>query len=163
MKKISYYIISIIFIFSIYSCVGYEPIFNTSKFKFNIEEYKVEGDKKLGRQIYSKLYNLSKSNKNNPNTKNFDIIINSSKVKNATAINSSGKVLEYKIIINVNILIKDYFTDSKILNHKFSSFSSYNVQEQHSETVKLEVKTIENILNKIYQDLLIKISEKIAN
>jgi hypothetical protein len=163
MKKISYYIISIIFIFSIYSCAGYNPIFNSSKFKFNIEEYKIEGDKKLGRQIYSKLYNLSKSNKNNPDTKNFVITIKSTKEKNATAINSSGKVLEYKMTINVNILIKDYFTDNKILNHKFNSFSSYNVQKQHSETVKLEIKTIENILNKIFQDLLIKMSEKITN
>ena len=163
MKKINYYIISIIFLFNIYSCVGYEPIFNSSKLKFNIEEYKIEGDKKLGRQIYSKLYNLSESNKNNPDAKNFSIIIKSSKEKHATAKNSSGKVLEYKIIININVLMTNYLTDDKILNHNFNSFSSYGVQEQHSETVKLENKTIENLLDKIYQDLLIRVSEKTVN
>ncbi len=163
MKKIYYYIISLIIILSIYSCAGYEPIFNTSKLKFNIAEYKIEGDKKLSNQIYSKLYNFSKSNINDPDSSSFNLKIKSSKEKSSTAKNSTGKVLEYKVTLKVDILIEDYFTNDKILKHNFSSFSSYNVQDQHSETVKLENKTIENLLNKIYQDLLIKISEKVAN
>ena len=43
------------------------------------------------------------------------------------------------------------------------SSSSYKVQDQHSETIKLENRTIENLINKTYQDLLIKLSENILS
>ena len=39
--------------------------------------------------------------------------------------------------------------------------SSYKVQDQHSETVKLENQTIENLINTTCQDLLIKLSENL--
>ena len=44
----------------------------------------IKSNKKLGRQIYSKLYNLSKSNKNNTEIQSITIIIASTKNKNAT-------------------------------------------------------------------------------
>ena len=79
---------------------------------------------KLGRQIYSKLYNLSKSNKKNAETKSITIIIDTTKNKNATVKDSAGKVLEYRIILINNIIIKDYLTDDEILNQTFS-YSSH--------------------------------------
>ena len=38
---------------------------------------------------------------------------------------------------------------------------SYKVQDEHSETIKLENKTIEDLINKIYQNLLIELSQSI--
>ena len=58
-------------------------------------------------------------------------------------------------------LLKDYLTEKVIFEKNFYSFSSYRVQDEYSETKKLENKTIENLINKIYQDLLIKMSETI--
>ena len=49
----------------------------------------------------------------------------------------------------------------KILNHTFSYTSVYKVQDQYSETKKLENKIIEDLINKTYQNLLIKLSESI--
>ena len=72
--------------------------------------------------------------------------------------NSAGKILEYKISLNTNIIIKDYLTNDKILNHSFTYSSSYKVQDQHSETIKLENTTIKNLINKTGDDLIIKIS-----
>ena len=49
----------------------------------------------------------------------------------------------------------------EILNKTFSYSSAYNVQDQHSETIKLENKSIEIIINKTYQELLINLSQNI--
>ena len=52
-------------------------------------------------------------------------------------------------------------TDDEILNHNFSYSSTYRVQNRYSETIKLENKAIKDLINKIYQNLLIKLSESI--
>ena len=79
MKKINYLIISLILLIYINACAGYKPIFSSSKLQFDIANYSIQGDKKLGNQIYSKLYNLSKSNKNNPEAQSVHVLINASK------------------------------------------------------------------------------------
>jgi len=143
------------------SCAGYKPIFSSSGLKFEIADHSIEGEKKLGNQIISKLKNLSKINENSTDVQSIDVYITILKTKNSTVKNSAGKILEYKIVINSTIEIKDYITEKVIFEKKFDSFSSYRVQDEYSETKKLENKTIENLVNKIYQDLLIKMSETI--
>jgi len=158
MKKITYLIISFIFLNFINACAGYKPIYTTN-LQFEIADYSIKTNKKLGRQIYSKLYNLSKSNKKSIETKSIAIIIDSTKNKNATVKNSAGKVLEYRMILTSNIIIKDYLTGDEILNKTFTYSSTYKVQDQYSETIKLENKSMKNLTNKIFQNLLIKMSE----
>ena len=160
MKKISYLIISIIFLNFLNACAGYKPIYSAN-LNVEIANYSIKTNKKLGRQIYSKLYNLSKSNKKNSETKSIAVVIDVTKNKTATVKDSAGKVLEYRILLSGSIIIDDYLTDEKILNQNFSHSSVYRVQDQYSETIKLENKTIENLINKIYQNLLIKLSESI--
>jgi len=162
MKKI-YLIISFLILICIYSCAGYEPIFSSSNLEFKITDYVIKGDKKLGKQIYSKLYNLSKYNESNPDSKNIFISIDISKEKESTAKNSSGEILEYKISVNGNIEIKDFLTDKTVLNYNTTSFLSYKVQDQYSDTVKLENRTLENLINKIYQDLIVQMSSNMTN
>ena len=159
MKKISYLLISLIFLINIGACTGYKPIFSSSNLEFNITDYSIVGDKKLGNQIYTKLYNLSRSTKNTPEAKKIYILINVSQNKNATAKNNAGKILGYRINLTTTIMIKDSITKNEILNDTFFFFSTYKIQEQFSETIKLENQIIENLINKTYQDLLIKLSE----
>ena len=64
MKKITSIIVLFILFICINSCAGYKPIFGSPNVQFEIADYSIEGDKKLGNQIYSKLYNFSKSIKN---------------------------------------------------------------------------------------------------
>ena len=82
--------------------------------------------------------------------------------KLATVKNSSGKILEYKINLNTKIIIYNFLTDEEVLNQNFNYYSSYKVQDQHSETLKLENQVIENLVNTTYQNTLIKISESFA-
>ncbi len=158
MKKITYLTISFILLIGINACAGYKPIFNTSNLQFKISDYSIKGDKSLGKKIYTKLYNLSQSNKSNTAVKNINISIEASKSKTVKVKDSAGKILEYNIILNTNVEIKDYFTNNQILNHNFNYFSSYKTQDQFFDSLKLENKTIENLLDQTYQDLLIKMT-----
>ena len=161
MKKISYLLISLIFLINIGACTGYKPIFSSSNLEFKITDYSILGDKKLGNRIYTKLYNLSRSTKNTPEAKNIYILINVSQNKNATAKNNAGKILGYRINLSTTIMIKDSITESEILTHTFSFSSTYKIQDQFSETIRLENQMTENLIDKTYQDLLIKLSEHI--
>ena len=162
MKKKSYLFFLIILLFFINGCGGYKPIFGSSNLQFEIANYSIEGDKLLGKRIYNKLYNLTKSAKKYENTKKIDLLINVSKSKNSTVKNNAGKILEYKITLNTKVIIKDYVNANNILKQNFSSSLSYDVQDQYSDTMKLENKIIETMLNNTYQDLLIKLHQNIG-
>ena len=159
MKKTTFLIISLFLLIYINACAGYKPIFSSSNFEFKIADYSINGNKKIGNKIYSKLHNISKSNKNNPDALNVRVSIDTSMNKLATVKNSSGKILEYKMNLNTNIIIYNFLNDEEVLNQNFSYYSSYKVQDQHSETLKLENKIIENLVDTTYQNTLIKISE----
>ena len=161
MKKIFYLISLFVLLIFISGCGGYKPIFGSSELKFKIADYSIEGEKTLGKKIYYKLNNLSKSLKDNQDVKNIYFSIKVSKEKNATVKNSTGKILEYRISLKTEIQVKDFTSNNGILNKTFNYSSTYKVQDQHSETIKLENKSIETIINKIYQELLINLSQNI--
>ena len=161
MKKIAYLIISIIFLSFINACAGYKPIYTTS-LQFEIADYSLKNNEKLGKKLYSKLYNLSKSNKQNTNSLSITIMIDITKSKEASAKDSAGKILEYRNLLSSNIIIKDYLTDDEILNQNFSYSSTYRVQDKYSETKKIENRSTEDLINKMYQNLLIKMSNIIT-
>ena len=160
MKKITCLIISIIFLTFINACAGYKPLYTTN-LQFKIADYSIHSNKKLGQQIYSKLDSLSKSNENNASIQNIAVSIDITKDKSPTSKDNKGKILEYRITLKSNIIIKDYFSDDKILNQDFIYSATYKVQNRYSETIKLENKSIENLINKIFQNLIIKMSENI--
>jgi len=163
MKKIIYLIATVIFLNFISACAGYKPLYTTN-LQFEIADYSLKTNTKLGKQIYLKLYNLSKNNykKNNQNIKKITITIDTKKIKSPTAKDTTGKVLEYKITIGSSVKINDYLTKNKILNYDVSYSASYQVQDQYSKNIKLENKNIENLVNKIYENLLIKMSENMT-
>ena len=158
MKKIPYLFILFIILINIGACTGYEPIFGSSNLEFKINDYLISGDKNLGNQIYSKLYNLSQSSKKTSEAKNIYLLINTSKEKNATAKDSAGKILGYRINLSTTITIKDVMTGNEILHENFSYSSVFKAQDQYSETIKLENQTTQNLINNTYQELLIKLS-----
>jgi len=159
MKKIFYTILSIYLFAYINACTGYTPIYSSSKFNFKIEEYSIKGEERLGNLIYRKLSNISKSNKNNLESQGISLLIETNKDKKSTVKNSVGKILEYEINLHTNLIINDFLTEEVILDQKFNYSVSYKVQDNHSDTIKLENKNIENLIDKTYQDILIKISE----
>ena len=138
-----------------------QPIFGSTNLQFEIADYSIEGNKILGNKIYSKLYNLSKSKKDDQNLRSVGLVIKVSKGKNATAKNSAGKILEYKITLNTDIKVTDFITKDKILNQIFVSSLTYKVQDKYSDTVDLENRSIEDLLNKTYQELVTRLAQNL--
>ena len=137
---------------------GYKPIFNStnSNLNFKIAEYIINGDTETGNII---LANLKKNLGTGENNKKIKVIINSSQSKIATTKNSTGKATAYKITVVSNIEIIDYDIGNIILVDTFSSSLTYKVQEQYSETINIEDKTLKNIMLRIHQNLIIKVSK----
>ena len=92
MKKISYFIISLIFLMNTIACTGYKPIFSSSNYNFSISDHSISGNKKIGYQIYSKLYSIVK--------------LNNRAVKDATTVGSFSGLGNLKFISNVHIIFK---------------------------------------------------------
>lgn len=159
-KKISLIFLSIFFILS-NGCAGYKPIYSNSNLEFKIVDYIIKGDKRLGNKIYSKLYNLSRTKKNLDSDKSIILLIDTSLNKNETSKDSSGKVLEYKLTLIAKIEILDFLSNDRILNQAFVSSLNYKVQSQYSETIKLENSSIEDLIDKTYKDLLVKLTQNI--
>ena len=161
MKKIAYSALSLILLIIINGCAGYEPIFGSTNLQFKIADYSIHGNKILGNKIYSKLYSLSKSTKDDQNIRSINLVIEVSKDKQAQSKSSSGKILDYKITLNTKIKITDFVSNNEILTQNFSSSLTYKVQDQQSDTIILENKSIENLIDKIYQKLYIELSKNI--
>ena len=163
MKNIYKLIIPIIALILLNQCSGYKPIFSTQNLQFKIDSYSIKGNKILGNKLYSKLHNISKSNKNNQNVVAVNLIIDIKKDKESTTKSSAGKVLEYKITLSTQVEVLDAYTDDIILKQNFVSSSTYKVQEQYSSTLNLENQSIENLIERTYQELLNSLSENISS
>ena len=161
MKKIAYPILSFILMVLISGCSGYAPIFGSRNLQFEIADYSIEGNKILGNKMYSKLYGLSKSKKDDQNLRSIDLVIEISKDKKATTKDSAGKILEYKITLNTVIKVTDFITRDNILNQIFTSSITYKVQNKYSDTINLENRSTENLLNKTYQEFVIRLAQNI--
>jgi len=161
MKKIANQIFLFILLIFINGCAGYQPIFSSTNLQFEIADYSIEGNKILGNKIYSKLYSLSKSKKDDQNLRRVDLVIKVSKDKNVTTKDSAGKILQYKITLNTDIKVTDFITKDKILNQIFVSSLTYKVQDKYSDTVDLENRSIEDLLNKTYQELVTRLAQNL--
>ena len=161
MKKIANPIFLFILLIFINGCAGYQPIFGSTNLQFEIADYSIEGNKILGNKIYSKLYSLSKSKKDDQNLRRVDLVIKVSKDKNVTTKDSAGKILQYKITLNTDIKVTDFITKDKILNQIFVSSLTYKVQDKYSDTVDLENRSIEDLLNKTYQELVTRLAQNL--
>ena len=161
MKKVIYPIFSFILLLFINGCAGYEPIFGSTNLQFEIADYSIEGNKILGNKIYSKLYSLSKSKKDDQNLRRVDLVIKVSKDKNVTTKDGAGKILQYKITLNTDIKVTDFITKDKILNQIFVSSLTYKVQDKYSDTIDLENRSIEDLSNKTYQELVTRLAQNL--
>ena len=161
MKKIIHLFVLLTLVFLVNNCAGYKPIFGSSNLQFNIVDYKIEGNEILSQKIYSKLHKSSKSIKSE-NKREISLTISTEKNKFATSKDSSGKILEYKITINSKIKVTDYLNESKILEKNFSASQSYKTQDQYSDTLNSENKSVENLINEIYRELLVILSQNIV-
>ena len=68
---------------------------------------------------------------------------------------------QYKITLDTKIVVNDFKENNKIFSQDFIYSTIYKVQDQISDTKTTEKAAIENLINRTYQDLLIKLSQNI--
>lgn len=123
-------LIKAIILFLLIAVTGcsYKPIFSEQNYGFEIEEITLVGEKKVNRIIYNKL-NFIK-NKTEKKVRKFTVEIKSEKIKKIVSKDSKGDPLkfemnisvEYQIISNGNVLLRNEIEKSNIYNNETDQF-----------------------------------------
>ena len=129
---------------------GYEPIYSNKNIKFNIKKIKIENNLNIGRQIKNRLNIFSSDN---PNNVSYVVEINSYFVKTTASKDKQGNPKTFNISVIANVK----FTDNENVerNKSFEESINYNNDENKFSLKKYEDSLIENLTEKIVENLLI--------
>ena len=135
------------------SACDYKPLYSTDKISnYNISSIEINGDKNVNNFIKRGLNNYKNSNSN----KNYELILNTSYSKNILAKDKTANTTDYKLSVNVEMIVievKDNSTDK--IEKKITFNEDLNVkknsnnfgQENYENVSKINMAEI--ILNKI--------------
>ena len=124
MKKI----ITILLLFTIFGCAGYEPIFSSKNFNFYIDEIEITSSDKISKKIKKKLkhYRIKKTDQ-----KSYNLRINSTTQQKIISKDSKGDPLIYELEIKSNrVIISD---SKKTTNLDFVEKFNFNNQSNKFE------------------------------
>ena len=153
MKKLIYYLP---FIFLIISSCGFK-IENYSKLSnFAINEINLNGDQRINYKLKNGL--LFKSNKNSEILLN--LTLKTIKTKTIREKNIKNEITKYEININVDVQFEKVNSENKKL-FTISSSSDFSVDSQYSKTLNNEKKLIEDLSNKISQQIYDKLVREV--
>ena len=148
MKKKNYLIV-IIFSFLILSSCGFKKINKVGNNSFSINEITTSGDKTISYLVK----NIISINAPSTSSNKLNIEIDFAKSKVSKEKNISKKTTKYelKIIANVKIIEKD---NLKVINKSFEKSITYQVDDSHSATLTNEKNSIEDLSEKIAEDIV---------
>ena len=129
---------------------GYETIYSSKSIKFNIKEIKIENNLDIGRQIKNRLEIFSSDS---PGNKNYILRISSYFDKTTASKDKQGNPKTFNLSVIVNVT----FIDNKNIerNKSFVENISYNNNENKFSLKQYENSLIENLTEKIIDNLLI--------
>lgn len=151
MKKIILYFCFL----AIYGCAGYEPLFSTKELSYYVIDIKNVNKNNLTEKISKRLKNYT--SKGNNNKKGYKLEISSNMSNIISSKDGKGNVSSYKMIVNVNVKVFNQDSDLLISTLNFNKDFVYNNQENKSNLDKYKKDIQENIINKISQDIIIKL------
>lgn len=146
-----YKLINLVFFLLLLTSCGFEVVKNT--YGFNILEVNAEGDKKISYALKNRI----KINNSDLNKNFIKINIDSEKVKLIKEKNIQNKITKYeiKIVSNVKYMILPE-NITKILT--INKAAHYNVADNKVETLNNEKKLIDNLIDEMADEILLKIS-----
>lgn len=154
MKKLS--IITLFFIFfSITNC-GFKAIDQSEIINFDIAEIETTGNKIINFKLRNKLQFNSKDN----DKELVKILLNTTKSKQVKERNIKNQITKYEIKVTVNVSVNII---NKQLSKEFlvNKVGSYNVNKQHSITIRNEKKLIELITDDLSDEILDELRVKL--
>ena len=129
---------------------GYETIYSSKNIKFNIKEIKIENNLDIGRQIKNRLEIFSSDSTSN---ENYFLEINSYFDKTTTSKDKQGNPKTFNINVTVNVKFID--NENIERNKSFAESINYNNDENKFSLKQYENSLIENLTEKITDNLLI--------
>ena len=150
MKKIFFYLC----IFSIFGCAGYEPLFSTKNLSFYIEDIKNINNDVITKKISK---NINNNKLKGENKIVYLLEIESDIINNIASKDSKGNPLTYNIILDVKVKVFKRNTELPINILKFDKSINYNNQANKFDLNEYKKTIIENITNKISQEILISL------
>ena len=129
---------------------GYETIYSNKNTKFNIKEIKIENNLDIGRQIKNRLEIFSSDS---PNNKSYILEINSYFDKTTASKDKQGNPKTFNMNVTVNVTFID--NENIERNKSFEENINYNNDENKFSLKKYENSLIENLTDKIVDNLLI--------
>jgi len=151
MKKIILYFCFL----AIYGCAGYEPLFSTKELSYYVIDIENVSKNNLTEKISKRLKNYT--SKGNGNKKGYKLEISSNMSNIISSKDGKGNVSSYKMIVNVNVKVFNQNSNLLISTLNFNKDFVYNNQENKSNLDKYKKDIQENIINKISQDIIIKL------
>ena len=150
MKKI----IFCLFIFTLFGCVGYEPLFSTKNLSYYIVDIEnVNSDnvtKKISKNLDSNKFKID-------NKKGYLLKISSNKSSTIVSSDTKGHVTSYEMIVNVEVKVfsNNSLVPSNIL--QFNKNFAYKNQANKSNLNQYKINILNNMINIISQDIVIKL------
>ena len=129
---------------------GYETIYSSKNIKFNVKEIKIENNLDIGRQIKNRLEIFSSDS---PNNKSYILEINSYFDKTTASKDKQGNPKTFNINVTANITFID--NENIERNKSFVENINYNNDENKFSLKQYENSLIENLTEKIIDNLLI--------
>ena len=142
MKKIHLFLINILILIFLEGC-GYQPVYSSKNFLFKVGKIDYENSQ-INNQIVRSLKSLSNQNVQNI----IDLKLNSKKEKRIVSKNKSGDAEIFELEILVEVVINDQ-------QKSFSSSQNYNNNENKFELNQYEIEMEKQIINVIFDDILI--------
>lgn len=143
-KKLSVYFI----FFFIVSCAGYKPVFSPQNFNFSVSNIIFDDDDKVSKKISKRIASLSKDNGKNKITIN----LNSSKKEGILSRDSKGNPLIFEMSLQTNLEI--LFPSGNIKKFLFLEKFNFNNQSDKFELAQYRKITEENLIDKIFENIL---------
>ncbi|OUX53981.1 MAG: hypothetical protein CBE47_01920 [Pelagibacteraceae bacterium TMED287] len=141
-------LITFVCLFAFSSC-GFEPLNQIERNNYFVNNINSQGERRIGYFLKEKILLNSKSDAKNK----FNINLKTKKIKEIKEKKISGKISSYRISLNVDLLIKNIDTQKEI-SKNFTRSDSYNVANNHSDTLSNEKKATEKLTETISDDII---------
>ena len=150
MKKIIFYLC----FFTLIGCAGYEPLFSTKNLSYYIVDIENVNSDNVTQKISK---NLDNNRVRIDNKKGYLLKISSSKNSAVVSRDTKGQVTNYEMIVNVEVKVfnKDSLVPLNIL--QFNKNFTYKNQANKSNLNLYKINILNNMINTISQDIIIKL------
>ena len=146
----------IILIFAIFlTGCGFKIVNQNYLNDYKLTEVNIEGDNRISYLLKNKLKIFKQTG-----SKDLKIDITINKIKNINEKNIQNQITKYGIMITVNV--KFYIAEKNLMdNFTITKSGVYSVNDRYSETVNIEKRLVENMVNNINEQILRNLRTKL--